>query len=167
MSAERLSITKLKIAHSLSQETTAYTAVIRLDNRPVLHASNHGSGGSDLYQKHDSATHEDVATLKRYARDTLLANPPASLIGMYGDRDAALKALNRNSDDSALEILIHERIAAIEATLTVARLCKQNIVIREDGAIYTMKGAYTPERAASILERYPSAEILNPEHQKA
>ena len=39
----------LKVAASLSQETTAYTATVYVDGKPAFHASNHGTGGCDNY----------------------------------------------------------------------------------------------------------------------
>ena len=166
MPTDRISLKKLKTSHAMSEETLAYTADVHLDNKPVLHASNRGLGGADRFHRHPTATTADLVALTQHARDTLTADGPSAIdIELYGDADSARARLAAYDDHTVLETLVARLIHAHDLERRIKRLCRNNIVLRDSsGDIYSLKGAYTPERAAAILKRYPNATILNPEH---
>lgn len=45
----KLELRNVKVAESLSEETTAYTATLYVDGKPTVDCSNHGQGGPDMY----------------------------------------------------------------------------------------------------------------------
>lgn len=166
MPTDRITLKKLKTSQAMSEETLAYTAEVHIDNKPVLHASNHGTGGADRFHRHPSASADDQAALTEHARDTLIADGPSAIdIEVYGNTENARARLAAYDDHTVLETLVARLIHAHDLERRIKRLCRNNIVLRDSsGDIYSLKGAYTPERAAAILKRYPNATILNPEH---
>lgn len=166
MTSPRIALKSLKVSHRLSEETTAYTAVVALDGKPVLHASNHGTGGPDLYRRHERATPELERALFALARELNHAEPPDYMTEIHGSLEGARAALAKDGDDTALERIVGRLLDAHEEAREIARLARKHIVFRHDRKLYTIKGAYAPERAAAVLQRYPGATILNPEHPR-
>jgi hypothetical protein len=84
-----LVLKNVRVSESLSQETTAYTASLWWKGKRVADASNHGTGGSDLYHFTDRAVEQEVA---EYARQHVAfpTEPIDQLVGVLLDeRDLA------------------------------------------------------------------------------
>ena len=76
-----LALKNVRVSESLSEETTAYTASLWWKGKRVADASNHGTGGSDLYHFIDRAVEQEVA---EYARQHVefASEPIDQLVGM-------------------------------------------------------------------------------------
>jgi hypothetical protein len=46
----KIELKNIKVAHSLSEETNAYTATVYVDGQRAFEASNHGTGGCDDFR---------------------------------------------------------------------------------------------------------------------
>ena len=165
--AARLTLKNLKVSPSLSEETTAYTATVCLDGKPVLLASNHGHGAADLFHRHPKATAADADTLWTVVREVGTAQPMPDWLTEH-DPNGAAKFWTTRSNDSMLESIIAARIVDAEEERTVRRWCRTKTVLRAPDAapgIYaTIKHRYDPtdaRLAAHLASKYPHHEVVN------
>lgn len=86
----RLELKNVKVAESLSEETTAYTARLYADGKPVADCSNHGQGGPDMYYPCGSGGDEVKAERARKAFDEV----QTALGGFSAMEDAVGKLLS-------------------------------------------------------------------------
>jgi hypothetical protein len=63
-----ITLTNVEINPRRSEETTCYSAVVRLDGKKVCHASNDGKGGSDLFIPFDGMR-DTLEDLEKWASE--------------------------------------------------------------------------------------------------
>jgi hypothetical protein len=68
----KIEVRNLKHSPSLSEETNAYTATIYVDGKRAIDASNHGTGGPDMYRPIAPFTYKDIERVDAW----LKANNP-------------------------------------------------------------------------------------------
>lgn len=156
-----ITIKNLKIARSLSEETTAYTATIYVDGVATFAASNHGHGGCDMYHR--------LATAKVTEADVnaWLATHVAP-DGPY-EADPAQRGPWDTGHTCDLEVFVGRFIADAETASERKRvakkfdgiLAKSVAALRPDGALITYKAAPTPANLAAIRARFPEIAVLN------
>ena len=133
----KITLRKISISESLSEETHAYTAIVQVDGVDAFHASNHGTGGADLYHKVEGYTGPSEAEVS----DWLEANtPPMQTHGMSLEYD--------------LELIVGELIEDHLARKYLDRMLKSKIVViyTKDGeeAVFTYKFAPSPVTIAAL-----------------
>jgi len=151
-----ITLRKIKIVASMSQETLCYTADICLDGKTVGSAYNQGCGGPDDYHFADKAV---GASLRAYAASL----PPVDM-SKYGTEPLPMD----------LELLIGDLLNAHEAAeheKKVAaqrkRWCKTKTVFRlkgDDFGVYrTINATYSPNVKSHIVAKYGDKveEIVN------
>lgn len=114
----KIELKNLKIAASLSEETTAYTATIYVDGVATFAASNHGHGGCDMYHR--------LATAKVTESEVnawVAANVAPLDMSAYG----------MDSKPADLEILVGRLIARVEGEKMLKRYLKKSIVVCDGG----------------------------------
>lgn len=138
----KIEVRNLKHSASLSEETHAYTATIYVDGKPAFNASNHGTGGPDMYHPIAPFTWEDEKRIDEW----LKANkPPHTDYGM--------------TIEHSLEIEVGDQINQILAKRQLDRMLKKKLVVivEEKGqvalATYPAKFAPTHERIAQLKAR--------------
>jgi len=148
----KVELRKVKIARSLSEETTAFTADLWVDDKHIGYVKNSGHGGNNqIDHRYDGKglnTRDEVRAFSAWCKE----QPPH--VSEYGESPM--------SDDFYISLLLEDW----EENQYVKRLCKNKTLFRLEGdqerEYRTYKGAYTPERAASIRERHPDVvEIIN------
>ncbi len=139
-----IELRKLRIAKSLSQETTAYTAEIWIDGERAFRASNHGTGGCDFFEPVGRFTVRDVE---------------AWLLGNRKPR-----AFNGLSLDHDPEMEVACLIERSEARATLLRRLRTNVLIIEHDQVfsYPVKGRDRTKLAAALLEREPTRVLVDP-----
>lgn len=142
----KITIANLKHSPSLSEETHAYTATVLVDGVRAFEASNHGTGGPDMYHP-----------IKGYAGPTDI------------EVDAWLKANTPQHEaygmklDNSLEIVVGDLINDEIARKQLTRMLGSKIVVidKEAGedALFTYKGKPTPEALASMKTAIAAGKI--------
>jgi hypothetical protein len=151
----RIDIKNLRIAASLSEETTAYTATIHIDGKPAFHASNHGHGGCDLYQRvaADAPSEESVnAWLAEH-------EPP---MGPF-EADPAKRAAYDIGIACDLEQFVGRAISALDDEKQWKRVLAK-ISVLKGGEILSYPAKYkpTPANLASVRAKLkPGEELIN------
>lgn len=140
----QITIANLKHSASLSEETHAYTATVLIDGVRAFEASNHGTGGPDMYHPvkgYSGPSEQEVdAWLK--------ANTPK--IEAYGMQL-----------DNSLEIVVGDLINDELVSKALKRMLSTKIVVldKDDNgqdALFTYKGKPTPE-ALDNMRRWIAA----------
>jgi len=72
----KIHLEKLKLSPALSEETTAYSAVIHVDGKQAFHASNHGHGAADNFHPVQGYEGPDLKTLDRWLAATEAPSGP-------------------------------------------------------------------------------------------
>lgn len=155
----KIEIRNLKIARSLSEETTAYTATIVVDGVPTFAASNHGTGGCDFYARLPTAKVTEAEV------DAWLAVNVAP-DGPY-EADPVLRAGYDTGHTCDLEVFVGRVISEAETAADVKRitkkfdgiLAKSLAALRPDGTFSTFKAA--PAAIAQGRVRYPDYVFVN------
>lgn len=130
-----ITLSNLKISNSLSEETTAFTAIICVDGAKVADVKNHGQGGCNHYTVYKGQE------------------------GLYKKVEAYVKGLPAVKSDEEglpdlamdLDLYIDDLMCATEFNKKILKLEKQNIII--------VNGNKTGE-ARSIKLSNPIADIL-------
>ena len=140
----RVTLTKLKISQSLSEETLAFTAVVMIDDNPGFVAGNRGNGGCNFY--------EPV-----WSKQTMPE---------YHDAMSLVKsvALELGHTFEPVDGLIGEIIDDIEKERRIAKAIKANKTIfldAETNKEYSIAEPYTVSLRAYILKEHPRVIILN------
>lgn len=152
MEQTRITLKKLIILLSLSEETTAFSADVYFDGKKVGHASNHGIGGRTDIRSSD---HPLFAEAEAYAKTV-------AVLGW------AIEPF-----ESVLEQIVADEVEKNEvakANARVKRLCLKEAMFRAVGddkndirTITFPKGQpyYSVRIREHILAKYPGATILN------
>lgn len=145
-------IKNLKIARSLSEETTAYTATIYVDGVATFAASNHGTGGCDFYH-----TLPTAKVTEAQVNEWLAAN--VSPDGPW-EADPALRAPYDTGTTCNLEVFVGRALSDAENETERKRIAKRFdkmlsgcIAILRDDALFTVKGAPTAANLAIVKQR--------------
>ncbi|MGE4404390.1 hypothetical protein [Pseudomonas sp.] len=151
----KIELKELKVSAALSQETTAYTAVIHIDGAPAFHASNRGHGGADEF---DAVRDYSGPGLKA-VDDWLAVNEPPS--GPF-EADPAKRTPWDCGSKCDLEMMVARLIDRHEAEKRLRRLLKSSIVrIGEDGQIYKLAMKPTDAGIAMVRQTHPTWVIVN------
>lgn len=155
----KIELRNVKIARSLSEETTAYTATIYVDGKPAFHASNHGHGGADMYHAVAGYAGPSEAEIGAWLADH---EPP---MGPY-DPNPATRALYDNGTSCDLELFVGRLLGAHEATAERKRIEKKldrllaTVVVGiRDGALVTWKAAPTADILARLEANPKNADV--------
>ena len=151
----KIQLHKLKLSPALSQETTAYTAVILVDGRAAFHASNHGHGAADHFHSVQDYDGPDLATVNQW----LAANePPSEPL----EADPAKRSPFDCGHACDLELLVARLIDRHQAEKQLSRLLKASILrIGEDEQIYKLKMKPSEAGIAAVRETHPVWVIVN------
>lgn len=132
-----ITITGLKHMAALSEETHAYSATVLIDGVRAFSASNHGTGGPDMY-------HE----IQGYA------GPSAMEVEAWLCQNTPKIPYHGIELDNSLEIIVGDLINDELGRKHLTRMLKTKIiVIDEDGgqpALFTYKGKPTAEALADM-----------------
>src|SRR5829696_3496700 len=153
----KIELRNVKIARSLSEETTAYTATIYVDGKPAFHASNHGHGGADMYHAVAGYTGPSEAEISAW----LAENAPP--MGPY-DPNPATRALYDNGTSCDLELFVGRLLGAHEAAAERKRiekkldrlLAEKIVAVTKGGELTTWKAAPTAANLAAVKARAAS-----------
>jgi hypothetical protein len=133
----KITIANLKHSESLSEETNAYTATVLVDGMRAFDASNHGTGGPDMYHPIKGYTGPSESEIN----DWLKANTPAIEF-----HDMKL--------DNTLEMVVGDLIEEKLRDARLKRLLRTKILIIDDKdgepALYTYKGKPTDQNLGSM-----------------
>lgn len=144
--AMAIGISKVKYSASLSEETNAYTAVVLIDGVPAFDASNHGTGGADMYHRVKGYDGPDEREIDAW----LKTNTPGV--------DCEEMTL-----DNSLELVVGELVEDDIRRKRLSRMLNTKIVImdKHDGndALFTYKGKPAPETLASMAKGIASGKI--------
>lgn len=150
----------LKIARSLSEETTAYTATIYVDGVATFAASNHGHGGCDMFYALPTAK-----VTEAQVNEWLAANVAPD--GPY-EADPARRAPYDTGHTCTLETLVGRLIGAQDAETERKRVAKKfsailakSIAALRDGNLVTFKAAPTAANLAAVRKAHPTLVVLN------
>lgn len=138
-----IELRKLKIIKALSEETTCYTAEIRIDGALAFLASNRGQGGADDYRAAGTLTEAEVDGWLKANRTTR----------RYQGIDL----------EPSLELEVSTLMDEAESVTALRRRLRTNIITIEDGAVYSypLKKRPAEPLITAIATRRPTAEILN------
>jgi hypothetical protein len=137
--SERITLKKLKVSRSLSEETTAFTADVYFDGK-MFHASNRGNGGANSY-------HGDRATID--AAEAYAATLPLEF------------------DSERLDHVIGDHIEKADLKKQIVSACKRHLCFvlpSDDLATLTYRSFSGPADEAARKQtraKYPDAIILN------
>jgi len=152
----------LKIARSLSEETTAYTATIYVDGVATFAASNHGHGGCDMFH-----TLPTAKVTEAQVNEWLAANVAPD--GPY-EADPAARAPWDTGHSCTLESFVGRIIEAQEAETERKRVAKKFdkllsgcVAILRDGQLFTVKALPTAANLTvlKLREQDKGGTILN------
>jgi hypothetical protein len=151
----KIHLEQLKLAPALSQETTAYTAVVHVDDKPAFHASNHGHGAADSFYAVKGYDGPDMRDVDRW----LAANEPPS-----GPLEA--DPATRNAWDCGhacdLELLVARLIDRHQAERQLTRLLKASVLrIGDDEQIYKLKMKPSEAGIAAVRQTHADWLIVN------
>jgi len=142
----------LKIARSLSEETTAYTATIYVDGVATFAASNHGHGGCDMFHTLPTAKVTEAQVNEWLAANVAPDGP--------WEADPAKRAAYDTGHTCTLETLVGRLIGAQDAETERKRVAKKfagymakTICILRDGQLFTVKAAPTAANLAAVKQR--------------
>lgn len=157
-------VKNLKIARSLSEETTAYTATIYVDGIATFAASNHGHGGCDMYHRLPTAKVTE-ADVNAWLATNVAPDGP-------WEPDAAKRAPYDTGTTCNLEVFVGRVLTDAERETDRKRIIKKfdgfmakSIVEFRDGKIFTYKAAPTAANLASLRKSKPGIVIVNDAHE--
>ena len=142
---------KVKIARSLSEETTAFTADLWVDGKHIGYVKNDGQGGANFidhrYDGKGLDTRDDVTAFEAWC-------------------EALPHSWCHHRASECADTYISDLLDQFQWDRQLKRLCKGKAVIvlqgDPDGTVRTYNNPYTPEFAAYIRANEPKlAEIVN------
>lgn len=158
-----IEIRNLKIARSLSEETTAYTADIFVDGVKSFAASNHGHGGCDFFQPYPAAKVTE-AEVSAYLKSHVAPDGP-------WEDNPAERAPYDTGHECDLEAFVGRFVSAQEGererksvTAKYIKLVATRVVgLRGDTFLTFGKAVFTPtpERIAAVATANPDVTMLN------
>lgn len=126
----KIEIRNLKIARSLSEETTAYTATIYVDGAKAFSASNHGTGGCDDYYSWPGYTGPKLAEVEAWLAVNVAPDGPF-------EADPAKRAAYDHGTACTLESFVGRFIDTHEVNTDLNRALRKLCAIGADGKFYT------------------------------
>ena len=146
-----ITLKKLEVAKSLSEETTAYTATVYVDGVKFAEASNRGHGEEDHIRPIGANTYADLDALQKRIAATYPKFDLSEGLGQI---------------DMDLSLLIGEEITKAEWLKDYRRTIKAKVLFSKPGkaGIFQMKWDKKHPLAAYvqvIREKDPEATILN------
>lgn len=149
-----ITLKRLEVSKSLSQETTAYTADVYVDGVKYAEASNHGHGAEDHIRPVGQFTYAHLEALEARIKAT------------YPPFDLASPGEPPNTIPMDLSLLIAEEITKAEWLKDYRRTIKAKVLFSKPGqkGIFQMKWDKKHPLAAYvqvIREKEPEAVILN------
>lgn len=161
MQAPRIELKKLKIHDDMSEETLCYSAEVWVDGKPAFLASNHGTGGGDLFDALPGKSRRDsdpvIERCEAYAKTLPRKKSPLFPDGLEMD----------------LELLIGDLIEVEREKKDRAKFFRQlqdRIFILRDGGLYSSKpkavqpGAaflqWVDRAAVHYQAKHPAATII-------
>lgn len=151
----KIELQKLKVVASLSQETTAYTAVIVVNGVRAFHAENRGHGAADAFYPMQGYDGPDLAAII----DWLKANEPP--LGPFEPDPSKRAAFDRGSACD-LEIFVMRWIAKADATRKLSRVLKSNVVaICAGGELVKFNAQPTAAAIEGLKASNPTDVIVN------
>lgn len=142
----KITLANLKHSPSLSQETHAYTATVLVDGARAFEASNHGTGGPDMYHPVKGY----AGPSEREINDWLKTNTPAE--ESHGIRL-----------DNCLEFVVGDLINEEIARKRLNRLLSAKILVidksKGEDALFTYKAKPTPESLAQMTAAIASGKV--------
>lgn len=141
----KIELKNLKIAASLSEETTAYTATIYIDGVAAFHASNHGHGAPDSYDRMRGYAGPDERAINAWLAENTAPNGPF-------EADPAKRAAYDDGSPYDLESLVGDLINDFEGEKEWKRRIMSRIAVLRPKGIATYPAALkpTPENIAKI-----------------
>jgi hypothetical protein len=146
----KIELKNLKVAASLSEETTAYTATIYIDGARAFDASNRGHGGCDLYRAVEGYTGPSEIEINQW----LKANTPQ------------VKCLGTTLDNT-LELVVGDLLEQHERRKILDRYLRSRITVIVQGksggealATYPTKYKPTPANIAAVAARLKVGEVV-------
>lgn len=145
----KLALTKFKHYASLSEETTAYEAVVTVDGVPAFHASNRGKGEADFFRPLEPF--DTTRSLLRAAEAHAKTLPPRPA-------SDGLPELPMN-----LELLIGELIDNKLLAADLTKALKKKALFIKDGKVMSVakKGIPVEKLIAHVEAKYPGLPLLN------
>ncbi|WP_103727304.1 hypothetical protein [Novosphingobium sp. HII-3] len=151
----KIELKNLKLAPSLSEETTAYTATIHIDGCAAFHARNHGHGGGDDFDPVRDYASPDLQAVNAW----LAVNEPPS--GPF-EPDPAKRAPYDTGSKCDLEIFVARLIDRHVAARQLRRLLKASVLrIGDDQQVYKLRMKPTEAGLAAVRATHPDWTIVN------
>lgn len=143
----KITLRKISINQRLSEETLAFAAIVVVDGVDAFDASNHGTGGPDLYRKLPGYNGPDVAVIDAWLEEN---TTPVDVDGMKLEYDLELKVAELLEE--------HQARKRLDKTLRA----KVVVIEESDGkdALFSYKAPPTPENIARI-RRQTTGIIVN------
>jgi len=151
---------KVKIARSLSQDSTAFTAQLWVDGEYIADVSNDGRGGNNrIMHRFDGKglnTRDKVEAFRKWCE----GQPPRTIA--VNDAPGAKTASVAMDADLYISLMLED----YEEQQQIKRWCKTKTVIRlksdKPGEFHIYKKVYDPAFAQRIRDKEPTlVEILN------
>lgn len=140
----KIEIKNLKVAEFMSEETLCFSCTVYVNGKKALKAENQGHGGNTNITALDN---ESFNLINAYAKSL----PP------YVCDDFTL--------EYDLEILIDELVNKENENKKLKKWCKKQTVFTipesKKGEYMIVKSPFTDEVKSYILNKYPTAEIVN------
>lgn len=140
----KIELSQFKPFPSMSEETMAYTAVVKINGVPAFHAKNSGTGGADLYTPLDARGRDLLKQAEDYAaslpRDPRFPNLPMDLEMLLGT-------------------IMSDTLAAAD----LRKGLKTYAIFQHDGKIKQAgkRGIKVENAIAHVQTKYPDAPVLN------
>lgn len=147
-----ITLKKLKIATSLTQETLAYTADVYWDGRFLGHIRNDGGGGFSIFHFDQKSTKQDREASVAFAK------------AQKQDLGEGYGIVPFDHIEDYVDHLACEEGDRQAARRWLSRTLKIKIAFFADGKIYTCNGKWAGNEAAieqQIKARHPGAIVLN------
>lgn len=147
----RITLTGLKVAAFMSEETLCFEATVRLDGKPFARAANDGHGGMThvVPFRNYSARHDDSHDKAYWEASKLCA--------------AAIPQDTFYAKDLeyVVDCLAEEMHNAAKVRRTYITLLRKCVVIVDAGKCYTIKAPPDERAFTAVRKRHPNAVILN------
>lgn len=142
----KIGITGLKHSASLSEETHAYTATVTVDGVRAFSASNHGTGGADMYRRIKGYTGPSDIEIDAW----LKVNTPKQKSHDY-------------ELDNCLEFIVSDLINDELTRKALKRMLTGKILVIEkdngQDALFTYKGKPTPENLEKMRRAIAAGQV--------
>lgn len=142
----KITLANLRHSPSLSQETHAYTATVLVDGVRAFEASNHGTGGPDMYHPVKGYSGPSVGDVDAWLKD----NTPA-------DESHGIRL------DNCLEFVVGDLINEEIARKRLNRLLSAKILVidqsKGEDALFTYKAKPTPESLARMAAAIAAGKV--------